>query len=331
MTLASWYEPDSEFAETFRAYTNYFGGLATVIQRRYGTGSPIAGVRDAVHSLPLVGKIQRRALSSREAASLDIALRKSWGTLRRLDREVSDEEEYDEEANAWIPIQAYYATYHAILALAVASNQTRPRDHMAALKQAGKYVERGVLPSPWDAYCTGCPQTGNVQYHGLSLTNDDVHVLSIPDLESSEDRHAMFLRTTRERELERRFCQARLKGRRPGKSRRNLSGSEKEKMAGSVAPTTTFDLLWRIRKKANYEDADAFVLGASGDSDARDFGQSLVTVADSTVAALESLMAVYVGACVLRSALKSYLSRTASRLTPAMIHRRDLWLDCRDA
>ena len=28
-----------------------------------------------------------------------------------------------------------------------------------------------------------------------------------------------------------------------------------------MAPATLFDVLWRIRKKANYEDTDTFVLG----------------------------------------------------------------------
>ena len=329
MSLDGWYEPDPEFAETFRAYTNYFGDLATVINRRYGTAGAATGICEAVHSLPLVGKIQRRSLSTTGIASLDKPLRKCWGTLRRLDRELSSGEEYDEEANAWIPIQVYYATYHAILALAVASNQTRPTDHTAALKQAGRLVQRGVLPRPWDAFCTGCPQTNTVRYHGLTPTEDGVHVLSLPDEGSSEDRQAMFLRTTRERELERRFRHERSKGRVPGRSRRNLNRSDKEKIANSMAATTTFDLLWRIRKKANYEDADAFVLGASGELDARDFGQSLVTVADGTVAALEALIAVYVGRSVLADLLSGYVARIASRLTPAIVHRQQLWLNSR--
>ena len=51
-----------------------------------------------------------------------------------------------------------------------------------------------------------------------------------------------------------------------------------------MGPTTLFDVFWRIRRKANYDDADTFVLGAESEFDARGFGQSLILVTDATVA-----------------------------------------------
>ena len=286
-------DSDPEFAEGFRAYANYFEDLAEEIRRRYGSESVVGGVGAATRALPPLTKIQRRSLSSSERDHLELSLRKSWGTLRRLDREISDDDEYDEEVNAWIPIQAYYATYHAIFALAIASNQNHPNNHAAALKQASGYVIRGVLPAPWNAYCTGCPQTGSEQYCHLNLRESGVNVLSSPRPESSDDRLAMFLRTTRKKELDRKFREARSKGRAPGRSRRNLRAGDKEEIAASTAPTTIFDLLWRIRKKANYEDADAFVLGASSENEARCFGEALVTLVDGTVACLEELIGLF--------------------------------------
>ena len=319
-------DSDPEFAETFRAYANYFEDMAEAIRRRYGTENPVPGVSAAVHALPAVTKIQRRSLSVREQYALEVALRKSWGTLRRLDREVSDEEAYDEEVNAWIPIQAYYATYHAILAAAVASGQTTPSNHAAALNQAGALVARGVLPAPWDAFCTGCPQTGTVQFKYLNPTSDGVHVLSSPSTGSSDNRLAMFLRTTREKELDQRFSQERTRNLAPGRTRRNLSREHKEKIADTMAPTTAFDLFWRIRKKANYEDADAFVLGATSEQEARKFGESLVRVVDATVSVLEVLMGAYVGRAVMADLVHSYVRRTSSRVTSSMIFRQDYWL-----
>jgi len=47
--------------------------------------------------------------------------------------------------------------------------------------------------------------------------------------------------------------------------------------------------------KANYEDADTFVLGAAGIPDARAFADSLAILADASVAALEALVIAYVG------------------------------------
>ncbi len=184
--------------------------------------------------------------------------------------------------------------YHAVLVWR-SPPATVPRDHAAALKLAGKLVERGVLPPPWDAWCSGCPQTGALTFGGLIPSTTPVHVLSSPDPWTSDDRLAMFLRTTRAKELNRRFDQERSRKAAPGRTRRDLSRFEKERIAESMAPTTMFDVLWRMRKKANYDDADTFVLGAAGGLDAHGFGQAFILVADATVASLEALASAYVG------------------------------------
>lgn len=102
-------------------------------------------------------------------------------------------------------------------------------------------------------------------------------MLSNPDPDSAVDRLAMFLRTTRSKELERRFSEDRRKHVSPGRQRRNLSVDDKEAIAARLAPTTVFDLFWRLRTKANYDDADTFVLGAGGVADARAFADSSAT------------------------------------------------------
>ena len=106
-------------------------------------------------------------------------------------------------------------------------------------------------------------------------------------------RLAMWLRTTRANELEWRFDERRRKKPDAGRSRRNVSREGKNRIAASMAPTTLFDVLWRMRKKASYEDADVFVLGAAGAQDARRFAESLVTVTDATVAAIEAVISQF--------------------------------------
>lgn len=152
-----------------------------------------------------------------------------------------------------------------------------------------------------------------------------MHVLSSPDPLTSADRLAMFLRTTRRKELERRFGQERAKAPAPGRSRRNLSKIEKERLAVTMAPTTVFDVLWRMRKKANYEDADTFVLGAAGELDARRLGQGLVIVADATCAALEALSCAYVGPRLLADAAASYAQKVSSPASSTIDIRAQSW------
>ncbi|MGH2653139.1 MAG: hypothetical protein ACRDHV_02160 [Actinomycetota bacterium] len=295
---------DPEFEANFRAYLNYLEDLAGVVGGPYGIGeSLIGGIHGGVLRQPPVHRIRGRRLSSKEDQALSGYLRKAWGDLRRMHREVEDSELYEEEANAWLPAQAYYGVYNAALALAVASGGTVPGNHAAALRMLGDHVRRGLLPFPWSAYCQGCPQTGSHLFGGLRPSGADVHVLSSPDPETSEDRLAMFLRTTRARELERRFDQERGKPA-PGRMRRNVNKRRKEDIAARLGPTTIFDLFWRLRKKANYGDPDVFVLGAAGTLDARRFANALVIVTDATVAVLEAVAAAHVGAHVLADAVR---------------------------
>jgi hypothetical protein len=317
--------PDPEYAEAFRAYVNYFEDLAGTIGGLYLGTSLASGVHDGVFAHPATARIQRRRLTAAEDAAMIKAFQKSWATLRRLDREVEDPDFYDEEANAWLPSQAYYAAYHAILGLAIGSGQTVPRDHAAALKLAGQLVVRGALPAPWNAWCDGCPQTGTCTYGGSARDDPDVHVLSNPDPDTSDGRLAMFLRTTRKKELERRFAQERSRKPAAGRSRRNLTAADKNRIAGSMAPTTLFDVLWRMRKKANYEEADTFVLGAAGELDARRLGQSLVIVTNASVAALEALTAAYVGPGALEAGVRAYAERTSAATDSAIGHRLASW------
>ena len=232
--------------------------------------------------------------SASETTVLEHHLRKSWSDLRRMARELDDPGHYDDEANAWLPAQAYYAIYNAIQAVMAAAGGQPPRDHAAALKAIGSRVRgTGLLPAPWHAFCTGCPQTGTEVVSGIQ--GGAVHVLSHPDPDGSEARLAMLLGTTRMRELERRFADLRRKKIKPGQTRSNLSKKQKEAAGSSMGPTTLFDVFWRIRRKANYGDADTFVLGAESEFDARGFGESLILVTDATVASLEAVVAAHMG------------------------------------
>jgi hypothetical protein len=317
--------PDSEFAENFQAYLNYLEDLAGVIGGQYGwKESLVSGVHEAVLALPMISRIRRRSYVGGRTEALERLLRKAWGELRRLHREIEIPDEYDEEANAWLPVQAYYSVYNAIMAVAVASGQMVPKDHTAALHSAAEYVKRGKLPFPWSAYCEGCPQTGTVLFGGLRPSGEPVHVLSRPDPSTTDDRLAMFLRTTRERELARRFSEMRRKAIR-GRSRRNLNRSVKEAVAEKVAATTVFDLFWRMRRKSNYDDADVFVLGAADALHAQRFGSSLAILADATIAALEGVMAGYVGPELLLSAVRGYAKRARSDPGRVLQRREESW------
>jgi hypothetical protein len=316
--------PDPEYAEAFTAYRNYFEDLAGYVGGNYGLAESLAaGVHAAVFESEQVQKINRSTLTPERRAALDRALRKSWGALRRADREVEAEDVFDEEANAWLPVMAYYALYHALVAFAVASNQPIPHDHSAALKLAGQSVVRR-LPYPWSAECRGGPDDYST-WRGLPDEPARVHALSRPDPTTSVDRLAMFLRTTRGKELERRYGEARRRNVQPGHKRRNVSLTEKRSIAKNTPPTTIFSIFWRLRLKASYDDADAFVLGASSELDALRLANGLVIVADATVAAIEALIAAYVGVPEVRKLVSAYAARCGASEGSAIHRRASAW------
>lgn len=318
--------PDPEYAEPFRAYLNYLEDLADRIISLYGSVEGLAlGVHNGVEKHLQTRHIQRQPLAGPSLAAIEGAFRRSWATLRCLDLQVRDPNSFPEESNIWIPVQVYYAVYHAVLGFAASSGQYIPRDHTTALKLMSKEVKRGTLSSPWSAWCIGNPHTRDLQFGGLALSGDPVHVLSSPDKLTSDDRLAMLLRTTRQKELNRRFDEERKKKVKPGRKWRNLSTAEKEDIAKRMTPTTLFDVLWRIRKKASYEDADTFVLGA-GD-DAWRLARALVTVTDGTVAAIEALVAAYVGPRQLADISQTYADRTQSDQMSAIDRRAASWQD----
>ena len=319
---------DPEHAESFRAYRNYFEDLAETIDGLYGSsGSLTAGAHDGVENHLRFKHVQRRVPDCPSSVTIKKSFQRSWATLRCLDFVVEDSEIFYEDANAWIPMQVYYAVYHAMQGFAISSGQSAPKDHAGTLKLIGKEVVRGILPTPWDVWCKGYPHIGELEFGGLVPSEYPVHVLSPPDPLISDDRLAMLLRTTRQKELDRRFAQERKRNVKPGRTRRNLTDTDKRNLAKSMAPTTLFDVLWRIRKKANYEDADAFVLGANDKTDAWQLAKAFAIVTDGTVAVFEALAAAYVGPRLLADISQAYADRTRSDPVSAIGRRAASWQD----
>jgi hypothetical protein len=116
------------------------------------------------------------------------------------------------------------------------------------------------------------------------------------------------LKSTREKELKSRFEGERKRIQKV--NRKNLKIDEKRKMATGLAATTIFDVLRRIREKANYEGADVFVLGAPDADEAARFGESLITVVDATIIALETLVDRVVGDGQVATWLTAYNKRS---------------------
>jgi hypothetical protein len=294
---------------SFLAYLHYMEDLAGVIAGRYGFGAD--GVYQSMALHPPVRALPRRPPTPAETAALYGALGTTWERLAAIFNAVA-EDVYDRQANAVVPGLAVAAVTSAAEALARASGDVPPVGDDDCLAYLSERVGEELFPYPWSAYCLGCPQLGDAQWGGSVLPGDFVSVFAVPDAGSSDARLAMLLRTTRSRLLERRFAEERQTDVRPGRTRRNLTRDHKELIAASVAPTTLFDVLDRLRGRVDRDDGEAFVSAPYDDAEARRLATATAAVTDASVAAIEAVVATIVGWDVFGELRAAWLRRTGS-------------------
>jgi hypothetical protein len=307
--LSDYFAKHRDAEPAFTAYRNYVEDLERVIALNYGdVDQRHVAIVDATRALPAVGKMSKRTLSPDELADVKQCLERAWGMLRAMWVPL-DLEEFITEFNATIPITTYYAAFHAVLAAMAATSHRGNNSHRTTLNDASTLVGRQLLPWPWSSTCEGCPQLDEELFKGFPHAIDEVHPFKSLSDDDLAHRLGGLLKSTRVKELDARFESERKKLLKS--NRKNLKREEKRKMADGLAATTIFDVLWRIRKKANYEGADVFVLGAPNSEEARRFGESLITVVDATIISLEALVDRVVGDGQIATWLAAYNKRSS--------------------
>lgn len=309
--LSAWSD-DNEHSKPFSTYRNYVEALTRIAADTYGPRFVRNNIDAALTGLAAGRGGAARALDPTTTQEVRRSLERSWGLLRAawMPGEFDD---FVPEFNAMIPVAAYYAVFHGLhAAIPTVLGHPGPETHRGVLNDASALVGRGLLPWPWSAMCSGLPDEGEEIYSGFPATPSASSNLANLEAVALPDRIAQLLRTTRGNELDRRFDDERKRGKRPGRSRRNLTSQHKRDVATRMPGTTVFDFLWRIRKKANYEGSDAFVLGALHSEDASRFGGALAELADLTVFSLEALIKSRIGEGLVLGWIDDYLRRSPS-------------------
>lgn len=280
-------------AETsFLAYLHYLTDVAGVVAGRYGSG--IDGVFQTLRLHPPVRALSPAVPDASTLTVVSAELTAAWDALAIIDNAI-DPDVYDRQSNAVVPAAAVRAVAAAARGLAAVRGDEFGNGDDEALGYLGDLAADELLPYPWSAFCVGCPQVGSAHWGGSVLAGDPVSIFQRPSAQTSDARLAMLLRTTRQRILERVFAVERQSDVKPGRSRRNLSAAAKEAIAAAVAPTTVFDVVDRVHRRAESDDGFAFVEGAYDDEEARQFGEALAIVADASVAAIEGVIATLIG------------------------------------
>jgi hypothetical protein len=268
---------------SFVTYLHYLEDLAGIIGGRFGVAESL--VHGIYESFP---PATSRPVPAEQVRRLNDHLGTAWLGLLRLEQ-LTRPAVYDRQANAVVPRFAFEAVVAGVRALAAAEGVDLADDHGDALDYAGGRISEGVLPFPWSSRCAGCPQAGTDRLE--DVVPGEVHLFTRPDPSTSQARLALLLRTTRTRALERSFAEARQRDVRPGRTRRNLSWSEKEQIAAATAPTTLLDVFARLHERAAADAGDVFADGPADEVEAFRFAEALRLLTDATVAALEAATA----------------------------------------
>lgn len=299
---------EEERSHRFTVHRNYLSSMELFVGVLYGQGEKqTQGLVEAQRRLPAFGRIQRHQPSSVDMAEVRRLLAISWASEIQLRLADLGGETFLRYANAWTPVQAYYAVYMSIHAYLVTTGMGGlVDDHTSTLRTVASHVVDRLLPHPFESTCTGCTLLDERQLNGIpDGANVDAHFenLANPSITDFYPRFAKMLETTRNNRLER--------GRKEWisrSSRKNMPRQEKLAMATRLHPTSVFDYLWRLRIRANYGDVSAFLMSGVDDRSHGAFHSGLVTLSGSLCLFLQSLIAQRIGPRAYTDALDDFVA-----------------------
>jgi hypothetical protein len=265
----------------FLTYANYALGLKLAS----ATSSPEDQVA-SVASSRAFRQIHRKP--NADYAAVSRLLRNSWMTELAV-RHAAQGRRQAPASLAWVPVQVYFAAFTAMRALEIAMGNIDPDSHGGMLNCiAGTITRRPELLPDWmSATCSGTP--GSFAYERVPPGTRFGGFSSIVVPSDPWCSLAALLRTTRDELLEASWASKRNK---LGVQR--LPNGERARLAGALRPTTLFDALFRLRKRANYRDTDDLI-GSIHDAAVIDrYATSFEAVLDRILLGVEVVVARYV-------------------------------------
>lgn len=116
------------------------------------------------------------------------------------------------------------------------------------------------------------------------------HPLRSPSPDTVWDSLQMLLCTTRDRQIE-----ERKEAWRKAAGKKRTPATETARICMDLPPTTLFGVLWRLRKRTDYVDADAFLEGVATAADAEEYHTAICRFVHATLAIFETVAVAYVG------------------------------------
>lgn len=251
----------NEAGFALETYRNYVRAWKLAIEREYEGGPETVeiSIRRRQEGLPSFKKMQGGGQYSPQLASEYCRAKLTLIAMERLP--VDTFSGLAATANLWLPIQAYFAVQAMGNALYIASGQEVPGNHRAFLAAFSRNIVQ-YLPFPFNALCIGGPTVMDFTFKNILTSPDEVlsqNQLEDPKYSEGHRFLGKSLSTTRERSLSAIFDNARSRNVKKGRTRRRLMGDEKCRISGSLHSTSIADFLYRMRRRANYDDPNMYL------------------------------------------------------------------------
>ena len=203
----------------------------------------------------------------------------SWSTeyAYRIGEKI-DNNDYYKFSLHWNFPQAYYSVYLSMTAFHETQG-TANEQHEKSIKLFGNSVKDKHYPRAISFYTSGLKD--EFKYYGLpnfkGFPKDNSVLSKIDCLEDAELQLATFLKTTRKKNAEdkRKRCEKKKDSRfktAKGEFRKSFQKKHWDIIYKTIPTTSVFNLLYRLRIKANYRDIESFI---NADIDFKSFHTSL--------------------------------------------------------
>lgn len=282
---------DSAETISFKTYKNYTTAFAYLLSKKYGanTFESLKTAMSLIHN-----STQKR--TDQDIEKIRSLLINSWHTELNFLLPSKIEGDFTRYSLHWAPVQVYYAVYLSLRALFESCGNKVSHTHTSTLNSISEWVsKRESLPYPWNCYCTGIDFLKNVHFSNCEEEIKKISTLAIPTIDDLESHYVIFLKTTRERQFDKKRLECKKYKTKSGKTKKKLNKNEKEEIEGSILPTTFFDCIYRLRLKSNYEEAETYILHDMTQVDITSFYKSLDTILTNSLFVIESIILRYLG------------------------------------
>jgi hypothetical protein len=313
---------DGEAEKAFATYKNYLVHIDRCLGGIYGVEtSLIPSVVAEVRCAKKYRAIQRRKPSAKQLETVGKALTIAWTKELQLRIPAAFDPQLLPHQIQGSGHLAYYGAFHGARGLFLSAGQDFSPTHASALSTLSTWVkDRKLFPVPWSVHCEGGPDRPSMTIGGLpahATFSGMAHPLRSPSPDTVWDSLQMLLSTTRDRQIE-----ERKEAWRKETHKKRTPAAETAKICTDLPPTTLFSVLWRLRRRTDYVDADAFLEGVTTAADAEEYHTAICRFMHATLAIFETITVAYLGTDRYREATDRFLSLATGPGSEALGERR---------